>query len=113
MDQMANILPVEASDQLDSAAQEAAPLLKSMSNPQRLRLLCALLDGEKSVRDLEIAVSAPQAYVSNQLARLREDGLVSARREGRSMRYQLADDRVIAIIERLYEVFCAPSQTGR
>ncbi|MCF2870299.1 metalloregulator ArsR/SmtB family transcription factor [Octadecabacter sp. G9-8] len=92
---------------MDAAAHEAAGVLKMLSNPQRLRLLCALLEGERSVGELEEALGASQSYVSGQLARLRDQGLVSAKRDGRTIRYTLSDPRVTPILERLYEVFCA------
>lgn len=101
------LTPAEAAEALDAAAKEAADLLKIMANPQRLRLLCILLEGDRSVGELEQAVGASQAYVSSQLARLRADGLVEATRHGRSVRYKLSDPRVTPILERLYEVFCA------
>ncbi len=91
---------------MDAAAQEASGVLKMLSNPQRLVLLCALVNGERSVGELVEALGASQSYVSNQLAKLRAEGLVSATREGRIMRYSLSDPRVTPILERLYEVFC-------
>lgn len=94
-------------DAMDEAASEAAAVLKVLSNPQRLRLLCALLDGERSVGELEQSLGASQSYVSGQLGRLRNEGLVSAQRDGRVIRYRLSDPRVTPILERLYEVFCA------
>ncbi len=90
-----------------AAAQEAAGVMKALSNPQRLLLLCALLEGELSVGELEENLGASQSYVSNQLAKLRAEGLVEATRHGRSVRYRLSDPRVTPILERLYEVFCA------
>jgi len=102
-------LPPKAAQDMDAAAQEAAVVLKMLSNPQRLRLLCALLEGDRSVGELETALGATQSYVSGQLARLREQGLVSASREGRTIRYSLSDPRVTPILERLYDVFCAPT----
>lgn len=92
--------------QMDSAAHEAADLLKALSNPQRLRLLCSMVDGPQSVGELEKTLGASQSYVSGQLARLRSEGLVKAERDGRTIHYSLADPRVTPIIERLYEVFC-------
>jgi len=91
---------------MDSAACEAADVLKALSNPQRLRLLCALISGPRSVGELEQALGASQSYVSGQLARLRSEGLVQAERDGRTIHYSLADPRIVSIIERLYEVFC-------
>lgn len=91
---------------MDEAACEAADILKALSNPQRLRLLCALLSGPRSVGELEQSLGASQSYVSGQLARLRAEGLVHAERDGRTIHYSLADPRIIPIIERLYDVFC-------
>lgn len=94
------------------AAEEAAACLRALSNPSRLLLLCALMEGERNVGDLEKALGLGQAYVSQQLARLRSEGLVSARRDGRIVYYSLADSRVRPIIEVLYVQFCQP-RTGR
>jgi len=93
-------------DPMDAAAKEAADMLKALSNPARLRLLCALVPSDKSVGELEKALDAPQSYVSGQLARLRAEGLVTCDRDGRIKRYRLADPRVRPVLERLYEVFC-------
>ena len=94
------------SDPMDAAAAEAADMLKALSNAGRLRILCALVPGDLSVGELEKALGASQSYVSGQLLRLRSEGLVSCEREGRSMRYSLADPRVRPILERIYEIFC-------
>ena len=93
-------------DPMDAAAAEAADMLKALSNAGRLRILCALVPGDLSVGELEKALGASQSYVSGQLLRLRSEGLVSCEREGRSMRYRLADPRVRPILERIYEIFC-------
>ena len=93
-------------DPMDAAAAEAADLLKSLSNPGRLRILCALVPGDRTVGELEELIDASQSYVSGQLLRLRNEGLVSCERQGRSMRYRLADPRVRPILERIYDVFC-------
>lgn len=95
-----------APDPMDAAAEEAAAVLKALSNPSRLRILCALVPGDKTVTEIEHALGATQSYVSGQLLRLRGEGLVACDREGRIMRYRLSDDRVRPILERLYEVFC-------
>jgi len=93
-------------DPMDAAANEAADLLKALSNPGRLRILCALVPGEMSVGELETALGASQSYVSGQLLRLRNEGLVSCTRNGRSISYQLADPRVRPLLERVYDIFC-------
>ncbi|MEJ6402458.1 ArsR/SmtB family transcription factor [Yoonia sp. 2307UL14-13] len=102
MAELAQVTP----DAMDAAAEEAAEMLKALSNPGRLRILCALVPGDLSVGELENALGASQSYVSGQLLRLRSEGLVSCERQGRSMRYSLSDPRVRPILERLYEVFC-------
>lgn len=96
----------ELADPMDAAAVEAADLLKSLSNAGRLRILCALVPGDLSVSELEAALGASQSYVSGQLLRLRAEGLVACEREGRSMRYSLADPRIRPLLERIYELFC-------
>ncbi|MGI1663836.1 ArsR/SmtB family transcription factor [Palleronia sp. KMU-117] len=88
------------------AADEAATLMRALSNPSRLLLLCQLVEGEKSVGELERALGMSQAYVSQQLARLRGEALVAASRDGRTVRYRLADPRIIPVIGAIYEQFC-------
>ncbi len=93
-------------DPMDAAATEAAEVLKSLANPGRLRILCALVPGEMTVGELEVAIGASQSYVSGQLLRLRNEGLVACERNGRSMHYRLSDPRVRPLLERIYELFC-------
>ena len=93
-------------DPMDAAAADAAELLKALANPGRLRILCALVPGDMSVGELEAQLGASQSYVSGQLLKLRAEGLVSCQRNGRSMRYSLADPRVRPLLERIYELFC-------
>ena len=98
--------PLTEPDPMDAAAVEAAGVLKSLSNPGRLRLLCALVPQDRTVSELMAQLGASQSYVSGQLLKLRGEGLVSCKREGRIMRYSLSDPRVRPVLERLYEVFC-------
>ncbi|OAN69821.1 transcriptional regulator [Jannaschia sp. EhC01] len=88
-------------------AQEATDFLKALSHEGRLMILCSLAHGEKSVTELEQMLSQRQAAVSQQLARLRQERLISARREGKQIFYSLTDDRARRIIEQVYELFCA------
>ncbi len=98
----------EMRDAMAVAAGEAASCLRALSNPSRLLLLCHLVEGERSVGELETALDLGQAYVSQQLARLRAEGLVQAARDGRIVRYSLADPRVVPVLHVLYEQFCTP-----
>ncbi len=87
-------------------AQDASDFLKALAHESRLLILCILAEGEKSVGDLEALLSQRQSTVSQQLARLRFDGLVSTRREGKSIYYSLANDEVRTILRAVYSVFC-------
>ncbi|MCZ8270604.1 MAG: metalloregulator ArsR/SmtB family transcription factor [Beijerinckiaceae bacterium] len=96
-------------DMLMSKARKASDFLKALSHESRLLLLCLLAERERSVSELEQILSLRQPTVSQQLARLRLDGLVSTRREGKSILYSLADEDVRRVITVLYSIFCAPS----
>lgn len=87
-------------------AQTASDFLKAISHEGRLMILCSLANGEKSVTEIEAMLATRQAAVSQQLSRLRLEGLVTARRDGKQIYYRLTDDRARVIIERVYELFC-------
>ena len=93
-------------DQMGVAAEEAASVMRALSNPSRLLILCQLVESERTVGELETALGLGQAYVSQQLARLREEGLVAATRQGRQMRYRLNYPRVTPVVQVLYAQFC-------
>ena len=95
-------------DVLLEQAKKASDLLKALSHETRLVILCILSEGEKSVSELEAILSMPQATVSQQLARLRFDRLVKARRDGRMIYYSIADGEVSSLISTLHELFCKP-----
>ena len=87
-------------------ARKASDFLKAISHETRLLILCLLIDGEKTVNELEQILKLRQAAVSQQLARLRADDLVEARRNGKSVHYSLARPDVIEVISALYRPFC-------
>ena len=87
-------------------AQAASSFLKAISHEGRLMILCHLASGEKSVTELEELLSARQAAVSQQLSRLRLEGLVTPRRDGKTIYYSLTDDRPKQIMEVVYDLFC-------
>lgn len=93
-------------EQLMRNARDASDFLKALSHENRLLLLCLLSERERSVGELENILSLRQAAVSQQLARLRFDGLVSARRDGKTVHYSLANEKVRAIISLIYGMFC-------
>ena len=92
--------------ELHDMAAHACELLKAMANEWRLMILCHLTTGEKSVTELEDLLSARQAAVSQQLTRLRLEGLVTPRRDGKTIYYSLTDDRPRQIMETVYDLFC-------
>jgi DNA-binding transcriptional ArsR family regulator len=96
----------DLSGEMAARAEDAAAMMKSLANPGRLMTLCLLVDGEKSVAELAERLGTRQPNVSQQLARLRLEGLVSPRRDGRAVYYSIADDRVRIILESLYGAFC-------
>jgi len=87
-------------------AQDAADFLKILSHEGRLMILCHLVDGEKSVAELEKLLAVRQPTVSQMLARLRLEGVVETRRDGKAIYYSLADDRARQLIEIIYDMFC-------
>ncbi len=94
-------------DRIVEKAETASTFLKAISHEGRLMILCHLVTGEKSVTELEALLSARQAAVSQQLSRLRLEGLVVPRREGKAIYYRLADDRPRKMLETVYDLFCA------
>ena len=97
------------SQDLEKSIGDATSLLKALSHEGRLLILCHLASGEKSVTELEELLSIRQAAVSQQLSRLRLEGLVHPRREGKVIYYSLHDERPQKIIELLCEMFHKPS----
>lgn len=101
--------PVEL-EALRHAAQDASALLKALSNPDRLMLLCEIAQGERNVGELQEGLGIVQPTLSQQLAVLREEGLVQTRREGKSIYYRMASPQALAVMQVLYEQFCRPVQ---
>jgi ArsR family transcriptional regulator len=99
-------MPEEDVERMMQNACLAANFLKAISHEGRLMILCHLATGEKSVTELEDLLSARQAAVSQQLARLRDEGLVTPRRDGKAIYYSLADRRAIQILDVVYDLFC-------
>jgi len=95
-------------DQLMRKARKASNFLKALSHENRLLLLCLLAERERSVTELENILSLRQSAVSQQLARLRYDGMVDTRRDGKAIYYSLANDDVRSMISVVYDIFCAP-----
>ena len=93
-------------DRMVDNAKRASDFLKALAHESRLMILCILAEGEKSVGELEGILELRQPTVSQQLARLRADGLVATRREGKTVYYSLASEEARIVIGAIYDVFC-------
>ncbi|MGO4832938.1 ArsR/SmtB family transcription factor [Rhizobiaceae sp. 2RAB30] len=102
---MKHQLAAETADMLGYAA-EAAEFLKKLANPNRLMIVCALVEGERSVRDLEDTLGIRQPGLSQQIAELREAGFIVGRKESKSVFYSLADGRVAEFVAVMHRLFC-------
>lgn len=99
---------------LDAAAQSAARLLKAMAHPCRLRVLCALAEREYCVGDLQTRAGLSQSALSQHLARLRAQGLVTTRRESQTVYYRIHSAEASAIVAVLARLFCpSPSSSSK
>ena len=98
----------ETVDPLEAKADEVAATLAAMANPKRLLVLCTLLAGEKSVGDLAEIVRLSPAALSQHLGKMRALRLVATRRDGQTIFYSLASQKVRALLETLYQIYCTP-----
>ncbi|WP_419252306.1 ArsR/SmtB family transcription factor [Caulobacter sp. ErkDOM-YI] len=94
--------------QFQASAGRAAKLLKALGNERRLMILCQLVDGERSVGQLQPSVGLSQSALSQHLAVLREEGVVAARRDGLTVWYRILDPAAVRVVATLAEVFCPP-----
>lgn len=94
-----------------ASAKDAAEFLKALAHEHRLLLLCLLAERPRTVSELEELLDMRQPAVSQQLARLRLDGLVAAKRDGKAVTYSIADENVRKVIGVLYDAFCAGCAT--
>jgi len=94
------------------APERAARFLKLLAHRDRLKVLCCLIDREVPVSEIEAAVGASQSAISQHLHRLKEEGIVKSRRDGRRIFYSIADPTVLSLIMVLYQRFCAGEEGG-
>lgn len=93
-------------DQIQAYAADAASLMRAFGNESRLMILCTLAEGERSVGELNEIIPLSQSALSQQLARLRRDGLVKTRRESQVIHYSLCDGPADRVINVLHDIFC-------
>lgn len=99
-------------EEMVANARNASTFLKGLANENRLMILCSLAQGEMNVSELEDRLGIRQPTLSQQLARLRSEGLVDTRREAKSIYYSLASDEARDIIGLLYQMFCSQGEEG-
>ena len=105
----ANSSKTHPASDMEMYASDAAGLMKALGNESRLMVLCVLAEGERSVSDLNTIVPLSQSALSQQLARLRQQGLVKTRRESQTIFYSLADGPADRVITLLHEIYCGKS----
>jgi ArsR family transcriptional regulator len=93
-----------------AAANQACALMRVLSNPDRLMLMCQIAQGERCVGELEELLDIRQPTLSQQLAVLREEALVETRREGKQIYYRVASDQALAVMNLLYQIYCMPDE---
>jgi DNA-binding transcriptional ArsR family regulator len=93
-------------DKMKTSAGKACQMMKVLSNPDRLMLLCQLSQGEKRVGELEEILGIVQPTLSQQLTVLREEELVTTRRDGKNIYYQIASPQALAVMNVLFDQFC-------
>ena len=99
--------------EMREAAGRATAMLRVLANEDRLLLLCQLTQGEACVSDLEELLGIRQPTLSQQLGVLRAEEIVSTRREGKKIFYQVCDERVVSVLKTLYGLYCpAPAGAG-
>lgn len=96
----------ETMDQMREHASDAAGLMSALGNESRLMILCMLAEGESSVGDLNAVIPLSQSALSQQLARLRREGLVNTRREAQTIYYSLQDGPAQQVINLLHDIYC-------
>jgi DNA-binding transcriptional ArsR family regulator len=99
-------------DALNESAERAADFLRTVAHPGRLRIVCALMDGELSASQLARHARLPGPGLSQQAAILAAEGLIGRRRDGRSVFYRLLSPEVKPLAKLLYRLFCKPAQTA-
>ncbi len=99
-------------DDLETAT-EVADILRARANERRLMIACKLVEwGEANVTTLAGAVGLSQSALSQHLAKMREEGIVTFRRESQTLWYRIADPRIEQLFATLHGLFCSPKATG-
>ena len=99
--------------QLDERAEEASHLLKSLASPVRLKILCQMVDAERSVGEIAANIGIRDALASQHLSLLRREGVVSTRREAQTIYYRIEHDAARQLLGVLHDCFCGKSTAAK
>lgn len=99
-------------ERMRARAPDAAGLMKALGNESRLMILCTLAEGERSVGELNEMIPLSQSALSQQLARLRSQGIVATRRESQTIYYSLAPGPADRVIHLLHDIYCSTGDQG-
>ena len=110
---MTKVPPESEASELEGHAEEASAMLRSMANKWRLLALCRLVQGERSVGELQRALGLSQSALSQHLAGLRRMKLVETRRSAQTIYYRLAGREATAVLATLHDLYCAPAGAAR
>ncbi len=102
---------IDASMEMGEHATDAARLMSALGNESRLMILCMLSEGEQSVGELNTAIPLSQSALSQQLARLRRQGIVETRREAQTIYYSLSEGPAEKVIQLLHDLYCTRSES--
>lgn len=106
--------PPVLAEALAEHAEAAAALLRTLANPHRLQVLCALCEGELAVGEINARVRLSQSALSQHLAVLREEGLVATRRAAQTIYYRIVSGAALEVMRVVHGIFCpAPARAGR
>ena len=94
-------------EQTKEKCETVAAILKTLANPQRLMILCNLVEGEKSVGELQKICGISQSVISQHLARMRLQGFLASKKEQNFVFYRICDERILKVMENLYDIFCS------
>lgn len=99
-------MKMTSAEKLASQCETVAGLLKAIAHPQRLKILCCLVEDEAMVSQLEAYCGASQSSVSQYLAKMKSEGLLSARREGQSIYYKIDNSELLKLMKSMQKIFC-------
>lgn len=101
---------MEIKTELQNSATQAAGLLKSLAHPERLMILCQLVNNELNVGELLKHTALSQSAFSQHLAILRKEGLVATRKQAQTVFYSIASDTALQVLQVLYQIYCQPKE---